>query len=126
MIKKVSERSQIQPFAFANCVSRSYNVHSFFEMGQQMAKQNLSSMTVDALLKLRNDIGAVLSRKADDLKTELKAIDADYANVGRIALYGKKSLNGRKKISKAAVKYRHPKTKETWAGRGAMASWLKA
>jgi DNA-binding protein H-NS len=91
-----------------------------------MAKQNLTSMTVDALLKLRDEIAAVLSRKADDLKNELSAIGADYADVGRIALYGKKSLNGRKKIGKAPVKYRHPKTKETWAGRGAMAGWLKA
>ncbi len=84
-----------------------------------MAKQNLSSMTVDALLKLRDDIGAVLSRKADDLKTELKAIGADYADVGRIALYGKKSLAGRK----VAIKYRDEHGNK-WAGRGAQPRWM--
>src|SRR3954467_13499649 len=81
-----------------------------------MAKQNLASLSVDALLKLRNDIGAVLSRKADDLKRELASLGADYAGVGRGA-YGKKrkSLAGRK----VAPKYRDPNSKMTWAGRGA-------
>jgi hypothetical protein len=32
-----------------------------------MAKTNLASMSVDALLKLREDVGNVLSRKADML-----------------------------------------------------------
>jgi DNA-binding protein H-NS len=86
-----------------------------------MAKQNLASLSVDALLKLRDDIGAVLSRKAEALKTELKAIGADYADVGRIAVYGKKSLKGRK----LSPKYRDPKTKATWAGRGAMPVWMR-
>jgi DNA-binding protein H-NS len=36
---------------------------------------------------------------------------------------GRKSkLKGRK----VAPKYRDPKTKQTWSGRGAMAGWLKA
>jgi DNA-binding protein H-NS len=83
------------------------------------AKKTLASMSVDALLKLRVEIGAVLSRKADDLKTELKAIGADYADVGRIAVYGKKSLTGRK----VPVKYRD-KSGNTWAGRGAQPRWL--
>jgi hypothetical protein len=33
-----------------------------------MAKVNLASMSVDALLKLRDDIGKVLSRKATQLQ----------------------------------------------------------
>jgi DNA-binding protein H-NS len=84
-----------------------------------MAKQNLSSMTVDALLKLRDQIGAVLSHRADDLKKELKAIGADYADVGRIAVFGKKSLRGRK----VPIKYRD-KAGNTWAGRGAQPLWM--
>jgi len=36
-------------------------------------------MSVDALLKLREDVGAVIARKANALKNELKAIGADYA-----------------------------------------------
>jgi hypothetical protein len=34
-----------------------------------MAKSNLASMSVDALLKLREDIGTALSRRAAELKT---------------------------------------------------------
>jgi len=54
----------------------------------------------------------------------LNALGADYAEVGRIALFGKKkkALAGRK----VAAKYRDPKTGETWSGRGAMAGWLAA
>jgi DNA-binding protein H-NS len=88
-----------------------------------MAKQNLASLSVDALLKLRNEIGSILSKKADGLKKELAALGADYAEVGRVALYGKKkkSLAGRK----VAAKYRDPKSKVTWAGRGAQPVWMR-
>jgi hypothetical protein len=37
----------------------------------EMAKSNLSSMSVDELLKLREDIGNVLSSKANELKNQL-------------------------------------------------------
>jgi len=86
-----------------------------------MAKQSLASMSVDALLKLRDDIGSMLSRKADELKKELSAIGADYARVGKIAVYGKKSLAGRK----IKAKYRD-KDGNVWAGRGAQPRWLTA
>src|SRR5467141_2119952 len=89
-----------------------------------MAKQNLASMSVDALLKLKDDIGAALSKKADALKKELASLGSDYAEVGRIAVYGKKrrsSLKGRK----VAIKYRD-KSGNTWAGRGAQPRWLTA
>jgi DNA-binding protein H-NS len=86
-----------------------------------MAKQNLATMSIDALTKLREDIGAALSRKAEELKDQLKAIGADYVDVGRIAVYGKKSLAGRK----VAPKYRGANG-ETWAGRGAQPLWLTA
>lgn len=54
------------------------------------ATRSLASMSVGALLKLRNDIGAVLSHRAEALKKELHSLGEDYAEVGRIALYGKK------------------------------------
>jgi len=81
--------------------------------------QNLTSLSVDALLKLREDIGEVLSRKADTLKNELKAIGADYAQVGRIAVHGRKSLAGRR----VPIKYRD-KHGNSWAGRGAQPRWM--
>ena len=86
-----------------------------------MAKPNLASMSADALLKLRDDIGAALNRRADALKKELRLLGKDYAEVGRIAVYGKKKPKG-----KVAAKYRHPQTGDTWAGRGAQPRWLAA
>jgi DNA-binding protein H-NS len=93
-----------------------------------MAKQTLASMSVDALLKMRDDIGKVLSQKAETLKKELVSLGADYADVGRIAVYGKKkaakiklsALAGRK----VAAKYRDPRSKATWSGRGAPTRWI--
>jgi DNA-binding protein H-NS len=87
-----------------------------------MSKQNLASMSLDALLKLRDDIGTALSRRADVLKKELASLGSDYARVGRIAVYGK---NKAKKKSKVAAKYRDPKSKATWAGRGAQPIWMR-
>jgi DNA-binding protein H-NS len=89
----------------------------------KMAKQNLATLSVDALLELRDEIGSILFKKADALKKELAALGADYAEVGRVALYGKKkkSLAGRK----VAAKYRDPKSKTTWAGRGAQPVWMR-
>ena len=66
-------------------------------------------------MRLRDEIGAVLSRKADALKKELASLGADYAEVGRIAIYGKKKAKRRAKV---AAKYRHPKSGRTWSGRG--------
>ena len=85
-----------------------------------MAKQNLASMSIEALVKLRNDIGSVLKRKADALKKELASIGVDYAEVGRIAIYGRKSKRP------VPVKYRDPQTGQTWSGRGAPAGWIAA
>jgi DNA-binding protein H-NS len=85
----------------------------------RLPKQSLTSMSIDALLKLRDEIGAMLTRKADDLKNDLKAIGADYADVGRIAIDGRKSLAGRK----IPAKYRGPNG-ERWAGRGAQPRWM--
>ena len=83
-----------------------------------MAKTNLGSMSVDALLKLRDEIGVTLGKKADALKKELAALGADYAEVGRIAIYGRK----RRKVP---AKYRNPKTGDTWAGRGSQPVWMR-
>jgi DNA-binding protein H-NS len=86
-----------------------------------MAKQNLASMSFESLIKMRDQIGIVLSRKADELKKQLAALGADYAEVGRIAVFGKKkSLAGRK----VPPKYRGPGG-QTWAGRGAQPVWMR-
>src|SRR5437879_4784812 len=89
-------------------------------------RKNLSLLPIEALFKLRDDVAAALSRRAEALKKELASLGADYAQVGRIAVYGKKrdrkSLKGRK----VPAKYRDPQTGETWAGRGARPRWLQA
>jgi DNA-binding protein H-NS len=83
-----------------------------------------SLLSVEALFKLRDDVAAALSQKAEALKKELRSLGEDYSEVGRIAIYGRKrgsSLKGRK----APIKYRD-KSGNTWAGRGAQPRWLTA
>ena len=82
-----------------------------------MAKSNLASMSVDALLKLREDIGNVLSRRADELKNQLSRLGGE---IGPHKRGRGSSLKGRK----AAIKYRDG-SGNTWAGRGAQPIWLR-
>jgi DNA-binding protein H-NS len=83
----------------------------------RMAKASLASMSVDALLKLRDDIGKVLSSKTNELKDQLSrlGVKIGYKQRGRPS-----SLKGRK----VAVKYRD-RAGNTWAGRGARPVWLR-
>jgi len=81
-----------------------------------MAKRsNLISMSLEELLKLRDEVTDVLSRKADELKTQLSRLTGGDAKV---------SKRGRKG-GKVAPKYRGPGG-VTWAGRGARPRWLVA
>jgi DNA-binding protein H-NS len=91
-----------------------------------MAKTNLASMSVDALLKLRDDIGNVLSRKAHELKQQLSRLSGESAT-GRKPRTRKRSGTGRKKgaSKKVAPKYRGP-AGATWSGRGLKPRWLSA
>jgi DNA-binding protein H-NS len=79
-----------------------------------MPKSNLSSMSVDALLKLREDINKTLDRKANELRSQLSML-------GRPAIQRGSRLKGKK----VPPKYRSP-SGETWAGRGARPVWLVA
>ena len=76
-----------------------------------MPKQRLASMSVDALLKLRNNISGILSRRADALRRELRSLGEDYKEVGRIAIYGKKKSKkaSKAKIAKKAKAVKKPK-----------------
>jgi DNA-binding protein H-NS len=83
-----------------------------------MAKANLASMSVDALLKLRDDVGKALSQRTNELQGQLSRLGIEIGSRTR----GRKSaLRGRK----VPPKYRSP-SGETWAGRGARPSWLVA
>jgi DNA-binding protein H-NS len=79
-------------------------------------------MSVDALVKLRDEIGAVLTQKAQALQKQLASLGSDYAEVGRIAVFGRKKSRAGQRV---AAKYRHPKTGMTWAGRGMQPVWLR-
>jgi DNA-binding protein H-NS len=83
-----------------------------------MPKRSLSSMTVEELLKLRDDVGKELSRKANELKSQLARLGSEVAPSRR----GRGSaLKGRT----VPIKYRD-KAGNTWAGRGARPRWLVA
>ena len=79
-----------------------------------MPKPNLGSMSIDALLRLRDDVNKVLNRKANELRSQLSML-------GRPAIQRGSRLKGRK----VPPKYRS-RSGETWAGRGARARWLVA
>jgi DNA-binding protein H-NS len=90
-----------------------------------MAKTNLTSMSVDALLKLRDDIGIVLSRKAHELKQQLSRLAGEPAT-SRKPRITKRTKTGKKVASrKVAAKYRGPGG-ATWSGRGLKPRWLSA
>jgi DNA-binding protein H-NS len=87
-----------------------------------MPKQNLGSMPVDALIKLRDEVGAILSRKANELKGQLAQLNGSGKSSNGKADGRGKSLKGRK----VAPKYRSRKdSKLTWAGRGATPVWMR-
>ena len=82
-----------------------------------MARTNLASMSVDALLQLRDDIGKALSQKASQLQDQLSRLGGEVSSTrqGR-----RSSLKGRK----APIKYRD-RSGNTLAGRGAQPVWLR-
>jgi DNA-binding protein H-NS len=82
-----------------------------------MARTNLSSMSVDALLKLRDDVGKVLSQKAVRLKDQLSMLGSEVGT-------GRRDRRSGMKGRKVPVKYRD-KAGNTWAGRGAQPVWLR-
>jgi DNA-binding protein H-NS len=85
-----------------------------------MAKsQSLASMSVDALLKLRNDIGSTLSKKVGELQRQLASLTGSSVTKGATRGRPAHSLKGRT----VEPRYKGP-TGETWAGRGATPRWM--
>ena len=76
-----------------------------------MVSRSLSSISVDALLKLRDDIGEVLTRRAAQLRDELSKLSGGER---------RSSLKGRR----VPIKFRD-RSGNTWAGRGAQPTWLR-
>jgi DNA-binding protein H-NS len=80
-----------------------------------MPTPNLSSVSIDGLLKLRDEVEKALSRRAKELHDQLSRLGRAPALRG-----GGSSLKGRK----APVKFRDG-SGNTWAGRGAQPVWLR-
>src|SRR5262245_36731440 len=76
--------------------------------------QNLSSMSVDALLKLREDVGKVLSGREDQLRDQLSRLGGD----------GRRGRGSVLKGKKVPVKFKD-RQGNAWAGRGAQPVWLR-
>jgi DNA-binding protein H-NS len=87
-----------------------------------MAKPSrLASMSLEVLLKLRDDVNVALARKSDDLKSQLSRLGDDSVGSGR---RGRRAspMKGRK----IAPKYRSKANPRlTWAGRGATPRWMR-
>jgi DNA-binding protein H-NS len=77
-----------------------------------MPVPNIKSLSVPQLLTLRDDIDEQLQAHRAELQAQLARISSVNGQVGRIG------------GMKVPPKYRHPKTGETWSGRGAIAGWL--
>jgi DNA-binding protein H-NS len=85
-----------------------------------MPKVNLSGMTVEALMDLRERVDEMLLERRAELQKQLERMDASVGG-RRVVRDGGSALKGRK----VPPKYRGP-SGETWAGRGARPRWLVA
>ena len=82
-----------------------------------MPRTSLGSMSVDALLKLRDDVGKVLSQKAIQLEDQLSKLGGEVGG-------GRRGRRSAMKGKKVPAKYRD-RAGNTWAGRGAQPVWLR-
>jgi DNA-binding protein H-NS len=93
------------------------DIRTAFQEEKMARIQSLGSMSVDELLKLRDDVGKILSQKAVELEEQLSMLGSEVGT-------GRRDRRGAMKGRKVAVKYRD-KEGNTWAGRGAQPVWLR-
>ncbi len=89
----------------------------------QQKKFSLTTLTNEALCKLRDEIAELLDSRAEALRREL---DQLIGVAGSIAAGGDGNGRGKRrraKIRRVAPKYRGPNG-ETWTGRGMKPKWL--
>src|SRR5690348_4009312 len=88
--------------------------------------KSLSTMSIEALVELRDSITEALSDRSENLRAQLMRLGGSEASDGKRRgrpPSRKSALRGRK----VAPKYRSKKNpKLTWAGRGATPRWMKA
>ena len=83
-----------------------------------MPNPNLSTMSFEALVELREQVDETLLKRRAEIETQLARMGA-VGRGARIVRGGGSALRGRK----VPAKYRSP-SGETWAGRGAKPRWL--
>jgi DNA-binding protein H-NS len=88
----------------------------------QPKKSTLTTLSNEALCKLRDEIGTLLKSRADDLQRELNRLTGGVVARGGLA-NGEQGPN--RPTRKVAPKYRGPNG-ETWSGRGLKPRWLAA
>jgi DNA-binding protein H-NS len=77
-----------------------------------MPTLDIKSLSVPELLALREDIDKQLQAHRAELQAQLAQIRSVDGKTSRV------------KGIKVPAKYRHPKTGDTWTGRGGVAGWL--
>jgi DNA-binding protein H-NS len=82
----------------------------------------LKSMTLEKLMKLKEDVEAVLATK---ITAERHVLEAELSKLDNLGGRGKVKRGGVR--GAVAPKYRNPENpSETWAGRGLRPRWLTA
>ena len=81
--------------------------------------------------ELQREISRLMQQAEDARKAEIRAVIADIKakmiEYGiNAADLGSSGRGSRSKGMTVAAKYRHPRTGETWTGRGKMPKWLQA
>ena len=72
-----------------------------------MAKTNLASMSVDALLRMRDEIASVLGRKANELKQQLSRLAGQPAESGKGRRGARKACADDKDVGPDLAQCRH-------------------
>jgi DNA-binding protein H-NS len=82
-------------------------------------RQGLASMSIDALISLRDDVGRVLKERGEELRRRLQQVESDaWGSSARKAAPGRRG-------GKIPPKYRDPDNPaNVWAGRGAIPRWM--
>ena len=82
-----------------------------------MAKNNFTSMSVEALFKLRDDVAKALSDRAMELRTQLTRLTGSKPA---------RAATKKRKGKKVAPQFRSKKDSNlVWSGRGALPRWMK-
>jgi DNA-binding protein H-NS len=86
-----------------------------------MTKNNLVSMSVEALFKLRDDVAQAIADRAADLRKHLSLLTGS-----KPVRAAKNSAKKKRKGKKVAPQFRSKKDPGlVWSGRGAIPRWMK-